>query len=90
MNSSQVLCRYLLSHTERAGGVKRQFVGAGLVAMPAVTFDPHPSDRKLCIQPYQLRPQFTVLQLGSAPVPPALALPAGDKRVRSINRVLRV
>jgi len=65
----------------------RQLVGAGLVAMPAVTFDPLPSDGKTWVQLDQFRPQFAVLQLGSAPVSPALALPAGDKCAHSINQV---
>lgn len=68
----------------------RQFVGAGLVAMPAVTFDPLPSDGKTCVQLDQLRPQFAVLQLGSAPISPTLALPAEDKCAHSIDQVFRV
>src|ERR1017187_9731186 len=83
LNSSPALRRYLLSHTERAGGSIRQFVGADLVAMAAVAPDPLPSDGKACIQLDQLRPQFTVLQLGSAPISPALALPAEDKCAHS-------
>jgi hypothetical protein len=63
LNSSPALCRYLLSHTERTGSLIRQFVGAALVAMPVVTFDPLPSDWKTRVQLDQFRPQRAVLQL---------------------------
>ena len=78
------------AHTERAAGFIRQFVGTALVAMPVVTFDPLPQDWKTCVQLDQLRPQFAVLQLGSAPVSPALALAAGDKCAHSLNQVFGV
>jgi hypothetical protein len=68
----------------------RKLIGAGLVAMSVVTFDPLPSDKKTCVQLDQLRPQFAVLQLGSAPVSPALALPAEDKCAHSVDQVFGI
>ena len=53
-------------------------------------FDPRPAYVKLGIQRDQLRPQLAVLQLDSAPISPALALPAEDEDSHSINEVFRI
>jgi hypothetical protein len=90
LSCSSVLCRCLLLHTERAGRLIRQFVGTAQVAMPAVTFDPLPSDGKTCVQLDQLCPQLAVLQLDPAPNPLASASPAGDKCAHSIDQVCGV
>ena len=58
--------------------------------MSVVPFDPCPTDVKLGIQRDQLRPQLAVLQLVSAPISPALALPVEDEDSHSINEVFRV
>lgn|SRR6185437_14142212 len=68
----------------------RQSVGADLLKISVVPFDPCPTDVKLGIQRHQLRPQLTVLQLVSASISPALALPVEYEDSHSVDQVLRV
>jgi hypothetical protein len=72
------------------GGLIGKRIGACLFPIPMVSFDPRPSDVKLGVQLDQLRPQFAVLQLVSASISPALALPLEDEDSHSINQVFRV
>jgi hypothetical protein len=77
-------------YAERPGRFIGQFVGTTLIAMPAVTSDPLPSDGKTCVQLDQLRPQFAVLQLSSAPVSPAMMLPVEDEDAHTIYQVFGI
>ena len=73
-----------------ARGLVGKCIGAGLDRMAAVPFDPSPTNGSQFVKLDQLAPQFLVLQLESATVPPAKPLPAKYQEPHSVDQQLRV
>src|SRR5258708_29649715 len=73
------------SHQQSPSLAISQCVGAALLGMTAVPFDPYPANVKLGAQFEQHGPQLAVFQCNTTPVPPAMALPIENKRAHSID-----
>ena len=67
-----------------------QCVGAALLGVTVVSFNPYPADMRLGAQFEQHGPQLAVFQRNTTPVPPAMALPIENKRAHSIDQVFGI
>ena len=84
------LGRESMGEPERISRFIWKSIGSALEGVPIVAFEPLPLNVKLRVQLDQSGPQMSVLQLRSAAIPPAMALPPEDERAHPIDQVFGV